>query len=623
MLRTQSKQTPTEMSHDYFMETYGNITPSKSEAKAIPGSSGKAVKNGWSPSPQTTGQIHKGEFRSADNRHKGSQKIKMCDHCARNNNKNEGVPCENSHLNDEIIADGCVCEHVCYDVPRRNSRIQAIASRFARKSLRMVSRRKGSTENAYSGEGTKPTDTPTNRWRNSMFKRSQSNHAQENDPESYRPVPHADRVQPVTSPEARDHQPTVTIVRSVSHAPATSSPKNDDSISILAKRHSASCSLTSTEDDRTSPTDDRVLNGILELKKYMLDESEQVTSSGLSNLHSTDKRTDLMENDVKQKYRSIKENEETRMVTIVTLLKRRRNSLKIKCDHFMKDLESDECDKTRGKTIKARLRHMQRKLEVVEQCIEEQKDYIKVAAAKIELKCSLELFNLKLERDTSSLSDVTPTRKKTYSSPTSPNDRFESADETVFDDCSSVSTHSPRNLNSSFDASKPRYGRRTSAPYYQFRNPHNDYAADDDEGRMRSIDCAVTSDCDSGFDNGDALSRSDVSLDRTLSKSTGSIASSASRSVRLSSAHCDDISPGTVEFMPPQSNSSSEQSLCGSSRRGSAAGRRYRARSRRSLKSDEVDTDVLASIAEFENFAEKTMRRLHHNGKLVPLKKGT
>ena len=61
--------------------------------------------------------------------------------------------------------------------------------------------------------------------------------------------------------------------------------------------------------------------------------------------------------------------------------------------------------------------------------------------------------------------------------------------------------------------------------------------------RSQSMDNAVTSDCDSGFDNGDVFSRSDISLNRSFSKSTGSIASESSHPI---SASClDRSSPGT------------------------------------------------------------------------------
>uniref|UniRef100_H2ZEG3 Uncharacterized protein n=1 Tax=Ciona savignyi TaxID=51511 RepID=H2ZEG3_CIOSA len=605
MLHTQSKLISTEMSHDYFKETFAALTPSKDDTSGKTSSITRVQTAG----PTNTTHKASGEFHPAESKqkYKTSVRTKMCDHVIQNNNTSDATPCQYSH---SIEEDGCAND----DSPRRNSRIQNIASRLARKSFRMVSRRKMSEHST----GT-PTykESPSTKWRNSIFKRSRSIDQNEPVPQSYSSLADEDRFQDMTSRPtslARD----VTVVRSA-HAPMTSSPRNDDF--ALPKRHSASCSLTSTEEDgQDGTTNDRVLNGILELKNYILGGNEQhMTSSELS--HTSDKRSDLLENDVRHKYQTIRDNEEMRMVTIVTLLKRRRNSLKIKCDQFAKDVEGDDSDRTKAKAIRARLRHMRRKLNVVEQCIEEQRESMKVAAAKIELKCSLELFKLKLQRDSNSLCDVTPTRKMPYSSPTSPSGGFEAPDETVFDDASSTSTYSPkRDLNSSFDVTKSRCLRLASAPYCQ-QSPHYDVTeCCDDDGRTRSIDYAVTSDCDSGFDNGDALSRSDVSLDRNLSKSTGSIASSASRSVRRPSALCDDIQSEMTGFMTSQSNSSSEQSLYGSR---DSSSRRHRPRYRKQYKPDEVNSDVLASIAEFEQFAEKTKRRLHHNGKLVPLKKGT
>jgi len=56
---------------------------------------------------------------------------------------------------------------------------------------------------------------------------------------------------------------------------------------------------------------------------------------------------------------------------------RRKNSLKIKCDQFEKDLSaiSDE----RGRALQRKLRNMRQKLAVVEQCIQEQRDLMKVS----------------------------------------------------------------------------------------------------------------------------------------------------------------------------------------------------------------------------------------------------
>ena len=81
--------------------------------------------------------------------------------------------------------------------------------------------------------------------------------------------------------------------------------------------------------------------------------------------------------------------------------------------------------------------------------------------------------------------------------------------------------------------------------------------------RSQSIDNTVTSDCDSGFDNGDGLSRSDISLNLSFSKSTCSIASSSSHGNHPRSASCQDSSSGASRrcFFPEKPHSSSELSL--------------------------------------------------------------
>lgn len=57
---------------------------------------------------------------------------------------------------------------------------------------------------------------------------------------------------------------------------------------------------------------------------------------------------------------------------------RRKNSLKIKCDQFDKELSQKNLDEERAKVIRARMRHMKKKLEVVNQCLEEQVEERKV-----------------------------------------------------------------------------------------------------------------------------------------------------------------------------------------------------------------------------------------------------
>ena len=81
--------------------------------------------------------------------------------------------------------------------------------------------------------------------------------------------------------------------------------------------------------------------------------------------------------------------------------------------------------------------------------------------------------------------------------------------------------------------------------------------------RCQSLDNAVTSDCDSGFDNGDALSRSDISLNLSFSKSTGSIASFYSHP-RSASCQGSGSSSGIHSancFFPEKLHSSSEITL--------------------------------------------------------------
>ena len=96
--------------------------------------------------------------------------------------------------------------------------------------------------------------------------------------------------------------------------------------------------------------------------------------------------------------------------------------------------------------------------------------------------------------------------------------------------------------------------------------------------RSPSIEHSVTSDCDSGFETGDAVwKRSDKSLDQ-CDKSTDH------QNVFIYTT--DDI----------DSTVSSEAS------------------------SQKVSSDVLAQIEDFEVFAKKTMHRINHNGILIPLK---
>ncbi|XP_076802089.1 uncharacterized protein LOC143446371 [Clavelina lepadiformis] len=573
----------TELSHDDFIETYGS-TRSNSISSEKSDSYGE-----------------QSDASSASSSVQGSSVT--CDACALgNHNIPHGKECPT--LQNYKIKKAASMDNIpAYDGRRRNSKLHNIASRLARKSFRMGSKRKPQSAGSTPVDSTPVTPS---KWNAFLFKRthSVSQAPEECQVKSYRRLPaEGGNVRPVSvhyCPTSSSDDVRPPMARSLSHSPSTSSITLFDS-GDTKRSNTIRRNKTITENDVKEQPANSSHNRVSE-------------EDGAFPLVNRSLEPFTPEYHVQKKFEEIQENDETRRVAIVTLLKRRKNSLKIKCDQFNKDLTSGDFNEERRKAIRARLKHMRKKLNVVNQCIDEQKESAKVSSAKLKLQLNLELYQLQLRREQNGYRDVRNRHHKQRHNYRRQSPLMSAAscetlgsveESSVFDDSSSVSSLENKNtFSSSSTTTSPDI-----SPTHQITELDSPLdAAETVYCRSRSVDYAVTSDCDSGFDNGESLSRSEVSLDRSMSKSTGSITSTSSKS---GNGHVL-TSGNTQKFFYIHRESVADNVL-----HGKTPGK--------SKKPDqphsEVDREILAQIDDFERFAERTLRRLSHKGKLIPLKK--
>nr|CAB3261458.1 uncharacterized protein LOC100176973 [Phallusia mammillata] len=616
MMQGLSRIVTNEMSHDQFVETFGSCSPSPTTSETM-------IFDSSTEDIKLSNALAASEVMESNHGH--NQVTLRRQRLNRNMNGTSREPMRALKPHGHLSASQENILSNSESAPRRNSKFSTIANRLARRSFRLGTKKKAVSEGSITVESTN-LRPPTPTRLGAFFKRSKSVNRQASSDctiTSFRTLPDNDVVmRPAASTpsriEARQRRSKVS--RSMSLSPSTSLllKTNLDSM----KRRSAF--VPSRWEDISS--DETIVDGkehvdilqqILEQKQQILDEQRRFREKSFVTRLSEEDYSP--EHKVTKKYDSIRQNEEMRVVAIVALLNRRKNSLKIKCDQFEKNVSDSAGLDERSKFMQERLRNFRRKLSVVEQCIEEQKDSVKLSSAKLELKCCLELFQLGLQKDEELISQgsvvKTSRNEKRHATLTAaPScETLGSLDDTsVFGDSATTSVMSLR-----FDQSSPipHYKRNTSATYRQTSpiEAKSNTTLDDscekqspnDTGRSRSIDLAITSDCDSGFDNGDTLSRSDISLDGNLSKSTGSIVSSCSHSTRTDSntASCQ-TSPSPSGKQPlTRVTVSDTRKLPGMSV---------------SSKHNEYATQ----IEDFELFAEKRMRCISNNGKLVPLKSG-
>jgi len=289
---------------------------------------------------------------------------------------------------------------------------------------------------------------------------------------------------------------------------------------------------------------------------------------------------------VTKKYENLQELEEMRSIANLTSLMRRRNSLKLKCKQFESRLDKDK--ENQRQPVSAWHANVLKKIAVIEEKISKHQENAMATSAKVDLQCCLELYNL-----AASASETMQERKRTSDERSLSSGELPTNCPCNSDNCDckqsshnrSASVDFPLNGGSNFNLNeKPAYHRPLQHTNSGSKSDSLSLESVSNSPRWRSpsIEHSVTSDCDSGFETGDALwKRSDKSLDK-FDK-----CSSSSTNVFVYSS-TDEVD-STVSSEAPYLRK-------------------------------EVSSHVLAQIEDFEVFAKKTLHRINHNGILIPLK---